>query len=148
MRCTFPRIQYTLKPWYSEQVCQTLFVHYRSVDYPSIKLFSKKHLSQRNPPKGTFPKGTHHKALISKRHPRSDNIWHSSETYLMDEIETKIIPFLSLDNFLEHKSQILDRHLGWRSLDPTLDISSDFVKKKKKHSASFFFYFLSPSLLH
>ena len=26
---------------------------------------------------------------------------------------------------------ILDRHLGWRSLDPTLDISSDFVKKKK-----------------
>ena len=33
----------------------------------------------------------------------------------------------------------LDRHLGWRSLDPTLDISSDFVKKKKeKHSASFF----------
>ena len=35
---------------------------------------------------------------------------------------------------------ILDRHHVWRSLDPTLDISSDFVKKekKKKHSASFF----------
>ena len=30
---------------------------------------------------------------------------------------------------------ILDRHLEWRSLDPTLDISSTFVKK---HSASFF----------
>ena len=62
--------------------------------------------NKRNPPKETFPKGTHQKTPISKRHPRSDNIWHSSETYLMDEIETKIIPFLSLDNFLEHKSQI------------------------------------------
>ena len=30
---------------------------------------------------------------------------------------------------------ILDRHLEWRSLDPTLDISSTFVKK---HSASLF----------
>ena len=27
---------------------------------------------------------------------------------------------------------ILDRHHEWRSLDPTLDISSTFVKKKKK----------------
>ena len=30
---------------------------------------------------------------------------------------------------------ILDRHLKWQSLDPTLDISSTFMKK---HSASFF----------
>ena len=27
---------------------------------------------------------------------------------------------------------ILDRHHAWQSLDPTLDIWSDFVKKKKK----------------
>ena len=42
---------------------------------------------------------------------------------------------------------ILDRHHVWRSLDPTLDISSDFVKKKSI-PPPFFFYFLSPSLLH
>ena len=41
---------------------------------------------------------------------------------------------------------LLGRHPACQPLDPTLDISSDFVKKKKKkHSASFF---LSPSLLH
>ena len=28
--------------------------------------------------------------------------------------------------------QFLDRHLGWRSQDPTLDIWSNFVKKKKR----------------
>ena len=38
-------------------------------------------------------------------------------------------------------AMILDRHLEWRSLDPTLDISSPFVKRKK-HSA-FFFSFAS-----
>ena len=38
-------------------------------------------------------------------------------------------------------NNFLDRHLGWRSLDPTLDISSDFVKKKKKSiPPPFFFY--------
>ena len=37
--------------------------------------------------------------------------------------------------------QILDRHHAWRSLDPTLDISSHFVKKKRKHFASYFLLF-------
>ena len=39
-------------------------------------------------------------------------------------------------------TRILDRHHAWRSLDPTLDISSDFVKKKRKKSIPppFFFH--------
>ena len=36
--------------------------------------------------------------------------------------------------------QLLDRHLVWRSLDPILDIWSDFVKKKRKKA--FYFLFL------
>ena len=44
------------------------------------------------------------------------------------------------NDFLAQSVCFLDRHYVWRSLDPTLDISSDFVKKKEKqHSASFFY---------
>ena len=46
----------------------------------------------------------------------------------------------------------LDRHHAWRSLDPTPDIWSNFVKKKKKKrkhfTSSFAILFLSPPLLH
>ena len=43
---------------------------------------------------------------------------------------------------------ILDRHHAWRSLDPTLGISSPFVKKEH-FDCGFIFrsFFLSPSLL-
>ena len=56
----------------------------------------------------------------------------------------KIIVYLNL---------ILDRHRAWRSLDPTLDIWSNFVKKEKKKkekhfTSSFAILFLSPPLLH
>ena len=40
-------------------------------------------------------------------------------------------------------SLFLDRHHVWRSLDPTPDISKDFVKEKKKPSASIFSSFAS-----
>ena len=40
---------------------------------------------------------------------------------------------------------ILDRHHAWRSLDPTLDIWSNFVKKEKALNV---FFFLLPPLLH
>ena len=36
---------------------------------------------------------------------------------------------------------ILGPHFGYRPLDPTLDIWSNFVKKEKKNFTSFFFLF-------
>ena len=39
-------------------------------------------------------------------------------------------------------SIFLDRHLEWRSQDPTLDISPNFVKKEKAFSLLFFLYVL------
>ena len=40
--------------------------------------------------------------------------------------------------FLKKKNPILDRHHVWRSLDPTPDISKDFVKEKKSLPPPFF----------
>ena len=41
--------------------------------------------------------------------------------------------------YMNKKVIFLDHHHVWRSIDPTLDISSDFVKKRKKAFCLLFF---------
>ena len=54
-----------------------------------------------------------------------------------------LVVFVGTFRSLRVKYQyILDRHHAWRSLDPTLDIWSNFVKKKRKEKA---FYLLAMS---
>ena len=63
---------------------------------PFPKEPTKRNLSQRNPPKNTHIK----KAPIIRIH--LTHFWYISDGWNRD----KITPFSSLDNFLEHKSQI------------------------------------------
>ena len=78
-----------------------------------------------------------------------DTICPKSSLSLLEVLDNQIRNEI---NVMKENKMFLDRHLGWRSLDPTLDISSHFVKKKEKSILPpiFFFsiFFLSPPLLH
>ena len=70
-----------------------------------------------------------------------DTICPKSSLSLLEVLDNQIRNEI---NVMKENKMFLDRHLGWRSLDPTLDISSDFVKKKKAFRLLFFLlhYFL------
>ena len=55
-------------------------------------------------------------------------------------IETQKMLVQNCENIQICSMSILDRHHVWRSLDPTPDISKDFVKEKKAFRLHFFFF--------